>query len=70
MGFLAKTFMTHNVGAAMAGDKAPSESMVMDIIDKTGIAKGFTRRRDEKMLVPLLITGFMAVYNYLNKNPA
>jgi hypothetical protein len=70
MGFLAKTFMTQNVGAAMAGDKAPSENMVMDIIDKTGIAKGFTRDDTMKMLVPLLMTGFMAIYNYMNKKPA
>jgi uncharacterized surface protein with fasciclin (FAS1) repeats len=69
-GFLAKTYMTQNVGAAMAGDKAPSENMIMDIIDKTGIAKGFTGDDTKKMLVPLLMTGFMAIYNYLNKKPA
>jgi uncharacterized surface protein with fasciclin (FAS1) repeats len=70
VGFLGKTFMTQNVGAAMAGDKAPSESFIMDIIDKTGIAKGFTKDDTMKMLVPLLITGFTAVYHYLNKKPA
>lgn len=70
VGFLAKTFMTQNVGAAMAGGKEPSTSMIMDIIDKTGIAKGFTSDETMKMLVPLLITGFMAIYHYLNKKPA
>jgi uncharacterized surface protein with fasciclin (FAS1) repeats len=70
IGFLAKTFMTNNLGSAMAGGKEPGENLIMDIIDKTGIAKGFTGDDTKKMLVPLLITGFMAVYNYLNKKPA
>lgn len=69
-GFLAKTFMANNLGSAMAGGKEPSENLVMDIIDKTGIAKGFTSDDTKKMLVPLLITGFMAIYHHLQKKPA
>ncbi len=70
MGFLAKTFMQNNLGAAMAGGNEPSTSMIMDIINKTGIAKGFMGEDVQKFLVPLLISGFMAVYRYLNKKPA
>ncbi|HUL61651.1 MAG TPA: fasciclin domain-containing protein, partial [Methanocella sp.] len=69
-GFLAKTFLANNLGSAMAGGKEPSENLIMDIIDKTGIAKGFTGDDTKKMLVPLLITGFMAIYHYLQKKPA
>jgi uncharacterized surface protein with fasciclin (FAS1) repeats len=69
VGFLAKTFMANDLGSAMAGGKEPSESMIMDIIGKTGIARGFSSDDTKNMLVPLLITGFTAVYNYLNKRP-
>ncbi|HEY3272878.1 MAG TPA: fasciclin domain-containing protein, partial [Methanocella sp.] len=69
VGYLAKTFMANNLGSAMAGGKEPSESMIMDIIGKTGIARGFSSDDTKNMLVPLLITGFTAVYNYLNKRP-
>ena len=70
IGFLGKTFFANNMESAMAGGKEPSESMIMDVINKTGIAKGFSRDDTMKMLVPLLITGFTAVYNYLHKKPA
>jgi uncharacterized surface protein with fasciclin (FAS1) repeats len=70
LGFLGKTYLQNNVGAALAGGSEPSTSMIMDIINKTGIAKGFMEGDVKKYLVPLLITGFMAVYNYLNKKPA
>lgn len=70
LGFLGKTFMQNNLGAAMAGGNEPSTSLVMDIINKTGIARGFMGEDVQKFLVPLLISGFMAVYKYLNKKPA
>ncbi|HMK47818.1 MAG TPA: fasciclin domain-containing protein [Methanocella sp.] len=68
--FLAKTFTQNNMGAAMAGGKEPGVSTVMDIIGKTGIAKGFSDGDTKQFLVPLLMAGFMAVYKYLNKKPA
>lgn len=70
VGYLAKTYMDNKVGDAMARDRAPSENLVMDIIDRTGIARGFSGEDTRNMLVPLLITGFTAIYHYLQKRPA
>lgn len=70
IGFLAKNFFANNMESSMAGGKGPSESMIMDVINKTGVAKGFSRDDTMKMIVPLLITGFTAIYNYLHKQPA
>lgn len=70
LGFLAKSYMQNNLGAAMSGGKEPGISTIMDIIGKSGIGSGFAEGDIKKYLVPLLITGFMAVYNYLNKKPA
>jgi hypothetical protein len=70
IGYLAKTYFANNMGASMETGKAPEESMIMDVINKTGIAKGFSGDDTRNMLVPLLMTGFTAVYNYLNKRPA
>jgi hypothetical protein len=68
--FLAKSYMKNNLGATMSGGQAPPESTIMDIIDKTGIAKGFTDTDKKKMLVPLLITGFMTIYKYMSQKKA
>jgi hypothetical protein len=65
--FLAKTYMKNDLGSAMSGGQAPPESMIMGIIDKTGIAKGFTDTDKKKMLVPLLIAGFMTIYRMMSK---
>ena len=70
LGFLAKTYMQNNLGAAMGGGAAPDVSKILDIIGKTGIGGGFAEGDIKKYLVPLLITGFTAIYNYLNKKPA
>ncbi|HTY90598.1 MAG TPA: fasciclin domain-containing protein [Methanocella sp.] len=70
LGFLGKQYIQNNIGAAMAGGSEPGISTIMDIINTTGIAKGFTEGDIKKYLVPLLITGFMAIYRYLNKQPA
>lgn len=69
MGFLAKSFMQNNLGAAMSGGKEPGISTIMDIIGKSGIGSGFAEGDIKKFLVPLLITGFTAIYKYLNKKP-
>ncbi len=68
--FLAKTYMKNNLGSTMSGGQAPPESTIMDIIDKTGIAKGFSDTDNKKMLVPLLITGFMTIYKYMSRKKA
>jgi hypothetical protein len=68
--FLVSQYMKNNVGSMMAGDKQPSESAIMDIINKTGIGKGFMEGDVKKYLVPLLITGFFAIYRLMSKRQA
>lgn len=69
LGLLAKSYVQNNLGAAMSGGKEPGISAIMDIIGKTGLGSGFAEGDIKKFIVPLLITGFMAIYNYLNKKP-
>lgn len=64
--FLALSYMKNNLGASMIGGQAPSESTVMDIISKSGLGKKIPEGQ-AKMLVPLLITGFMAIYKYMSR---
>jgi hypothetical protein len=71
MGFLAKTYMQNNLGSAIGSSGGePGVSTIMDIINKTGIAKGFMEGDIKKFIVPLMMTGVMAIYNYLNRKPA
>jgi len=70
MGFLAKSYMQNNLGPAMAGGAALGVPMILGIINKTGIAKGFMEGDVKKYLVPLLMAGFLAVYKYLSRKPA
>ena len=69
MGFLAKSFMQNNIGAQMSGGKEPGISTIMDIIGKSGIGSGFAEGDIKQYIVPLMIAGFTAIYNYLNKRP-
>ena len=57
--------MKNNMGAAMSGGQAPPESKVMDIITSQGLNKGFSDGDIKTKLVPLLITGFMAIHKYM-----
>lgn len=67
--FLVGSYMKNNLGSKMSGGNALPESVVTGIIDKTGIARGLDDNT-KKMLVPLLITGFMAVYKYMSGRKA
>lgn len=69
LGFLAKTYMQNNLGAAIGSGGEPGVSTIMDIINKTGIAKGFMEGDIKKFIMPLMMTGIMAIYHYLNKKP-
>ena len=69
LGLLAKSYMQNNLGAAIGSSGEPSTNMIMDIINKTGIAKGLTEGDTMKFIVPLMMTGIMAIYHYLNKKP-
>lgn len=71
MGFLANAFIMNNLASMMTGGKTPPESTIMDIINKSGIGKGRSELDLKKVMVPLLITGFIAIYKYMtSKKPA
>jgi uncharacterized surface protein with fasciclin (FAS1) repeats len=67
---LAKSYLQNDMDSVMSGGREPHETRIMDIIHKTGIARGFFDTDIKKYLVPLFITGFTAIYNYLSKRPA
>ena len=68
--FLVNQYMKHNLGSMMSGGKTPPESAIMDIITKSGIGKSYPEGDIKKMMVPLLIQGFFAVYKLMNRRPA
>ncbi len=70
LGFIVKAYMQNKMGGMMSGGKAPPESAIMDIITKSGIGKGYPDGDIKKMLVPLLVTAFFAVYKYMSKKEA
>jgi uncharacterized surface protein with fasciclin (FAS1) repeats len=70
LGFLGRAYAQNNMDTAISKSAEPGESTIMDIINRTGIARGFGEGEARKYIVPLLITGFMALYNYVHKRPA
>lgn len=70
LSFIVKAYMQNDIGSMMSGDRSPPESAIMDIIKKSGIDKGYPEGDIKKMIVPLLITAFFAVYKYLTKRSA
>lgn len=70
MSFIVKAYMQNNIGSMMSGDKAPPESAIMDIVNKSGIGKGYMEGDIKNMMVPLLMQAFFAVYKYMSKRQA
>ena len=70
MKFIAMAYMRNNIGSMMTGDRAPPESTIMDIIAKSGIGKGYPEGDIKKMMVPLVMTAFFAVYKFMTKRQA
>ena len=70
MKFIATAYMKNDIGSMMTGGKAPQESTIMDIITKSGIGKGYPAGDIKKMLMPLLMTAFFAVYKFMTKSKA
>jgi hypothetical protein len=68
--FVLKQYVQNNMGSMMSGDRMPPESAIMDIIKKSGIGKGYPDGDIKKMMVPLLVTAFFAIYKYMTKRPA
>ena len=54
----------------MSGGKSPPESAIMDIITKSGIGESYSEGDIKKMMVPLLVTAFFAIYKFMTKRPA
>lgn len=65
MSFLASAYVKNNVGKAASGGQSSLEPLVVNIISASGIAKGFSEGDIKSRLVPLMITGFMAIYKYM-----
>ncbi len=70
LGFIVNVYMQNNIGSMMTDNKKPPESAIMDIINKAGIGKGVPQGDIKKMLVPLMITAFFAVYKFMSKRQA
>ena len=68
--FLVTQYMKNNLGSMMSGGKTPPESAIMDIITKSGIGKGYEEGDIKKMMVPMLIQAFFAVYKLMSRTPA
>lgn len=70
LSFIVKEYVQNNMGSMLGGDRSPPESMILDMINRSGIGEGYSDRDIKNMLVPLLITAFFAVYKYMSKRPA
>lgn len=70
LSFIVKEYVRNNMGSMLSGDRSPPESMILDMINRSGIGEGYSDRDIKNMLVPLLITAFFAVYKYMSKRPA
>ena len=68
--FLVTQYMGHNLGSMMSGSNTPPESAIMDIITKSGIGESYSKGDIKKLMVPLLIQGFFAVYKLMSKRQA
>jgi hypothetical protein len=68
--FIVKQYVQNDMGRMMSGGKAPPESAIMDIIKSSGIGEGYLDGDIKKMMVPLLVQAFYAVYKLMAKRPA
>ncbi len=68
--FIVKEYMNNNMGNMMSGGKSPPESAIMDIINKSGIGKSYPDGDIRKMMIPLMVTAFFAIYKYMTRRQA
>lgn len=66
LSFAAKTYMQNNLGATLSSGHQLEESMVMSIINKTSIGRSLDENT-KRMLIPLLITAFTAIYQHMTR---
>jgi hypothetical protein len=65
--FLVREYARNDMGSMLSGDRMPPESTIMDIIRRSGLDMGYRDTDVKKMLVPLLVTAFYAIYRYMSK---
>lgn len=65
MSFLTSAYVKNNVGKAASGGPSSLEPLVTSIISASGLGRGFSEGDVKSKLVPLMITGFMAIYKYM-----
>ncbi len=68
--FLVREYVSNNLGSMLSGDRTLPESTVMDIIRRAGLDKGYPDTDVKRMLVPLLVQAFYAVYRYVSRRTA
>jgi hypothetical protein len=68
--FIVKQYTQNNIGSMMGSGRSPPETAIMDIIQKSGIGKGYPDGDIKKMMVPLLMTSFFAIYKLMTKKQA
>ncbi len=67
LNFLVSQYVQNNLGNKLGSDRTLPESLVMDIIRKTGLDKKYPMVDFKKTLVPLLVTAFYAIYRYTSR---
>ncbi len=66
LSFAAKTYMRNNLGATLSGGNQLTESMVLGVVNKTSIGRSLDDNT-KRMLVPLLIMAFTAIYRHMTR---
>jgi hypothetical protein len=67
LGFLVNQYVANNLGSKLSVDRTLPESLVMDIIRRTGLDKKYPNVDFKRTLVPLLVTSFYAIYRYVSR---
>ncbi len=65
MSFLVKAYMQNKMGGVLSSGK-PSESSILDIVNKAGVGKNISDGDKKSLLVPLLITAFTMIYKMMS----
>jgi uncharacterized surface protein with fasciclin (FAS1) repeats len=67
---LVKTYRQNDISTLMSEGVEPHETRIMDIVHKTGIARGLFDTDIKKFLVPLFLAGFVAIHEQEKRKTA
>lgn len=70
LGYVVKEYARNNLGSKFGMERTLPESLVMEIISKSGLDKKYPNVDFKKTLVPLLVTAFYAVYRHVSRPKA